>query len=49
LAGHLDAGDHLGDAAGNLDQAKPDHVELRLALTASGLAHLGGTALQAAL
>ena len=27
----LDAGDHLGDAAGDLDQAEPDRVELGVA------------------
>ncbi len=29
--GHLDAGDHLGDAGGDFDQTQPDRVELRLA------------------
>ena len=29
--GELDAGDHFGDTAGNLDQAEPDRVELRFA------------------
>ena len=29
--GDLDAGDHLGDAARDLDQAEPDRVELGIA------------------
>src|ERR1700675_2654169 len=29
--GDLDAGDHLGDAAGDLDQAEPDRIELGIA------------------
>ena len=29
--GHLDAGDHLGDAPGDFDQTEPDRVELSVA------------------